>query len=324
MSQNHNPSGASNAADENIQSWNLQNHTVYLATIAKYASDNWGITFDSVEAFNEPSSSYWSATGTQEGSHFTYATMSTIIGYLRTELDNQGLNSMKIAATDETSYDQAKTTWTSLSSAALATLDQYDVHGYEYGSGDRVGLYNYVSDANKILWNSEYGEADATGSELVSNLILDFRWLHPTAWVYWQVIDGGGWGLIDGDNDAGTLGAVSQKYYALAQFTRHIRQGMEILDGGGDSIVAAYDSANSKLIIVAVNWGSSSQTITFDLSKFSGYQNGATVPRWYTQIGSSGSQYVSSASDTKISGTQFSSSFGSNVIQTFEVPNVTL
>ena len=31
---------------------------------------------------------------------------------------------------------------------------------------------------------------------LASNLNLDLRWLHPTAWVYWQVLDGGGWGLV--------------------------------------------------------------------------------------------------------------------------------
>ena len=31
---------------------------------------------------------------------------------------------------------------------------------------------------------------------LASNLNLDMRWLHPTAWVYWQVLDGGGWGLV--------------------------------------------------------------------------------------------------------------------------------
>ena len=32
---------------------------------------------------------------------------------------------------------------------------------------------------------------------LASNLNLDMRWLHPTAWVYWQVLDDtGGWGLV--------------------------------------------------------------------------------------------------------------------------------
>ena len=210
-----------------------------------------------------------------------------------------------------------------MTASAISNINQVDVHGYEYGSGNRVAVYNDALSARKILWNSEYGDSDATGVSLVSNLILDFRWLHPTAWVYWQVLDISGWGLITADNDVGTVGAISQKYFALAQFTRHIRQGMEILDGGGDSIVAAYDAVNSKLIIVAVNWSTSSQTITFDLSEFASVTNGATVPRWYTQLSSSGSQYVA-ASDTKISGTSFEVSFASNMIQTFEVSNIKL
>lgn len=323
MCKNKNPSGASDGS-ENIQSWNLQDHAVYLATIAKYAASNWGVTFDSVDAFNEPSANYWKADGTQEGCHFAYSTMSTVIGYLRTELDKRGLNSMKIAATDETSYDQAVATWGSLTSSAVNNVNQICVHGYQQGSGNRVGLYNAAVQKNKVLWNSEYGDSDATGKNLVSNLILDFRWLHPTAWVYWQVLDSGGWGLIDANNDQGTIGAATQKYFALAQFTRHIRQGMRILDGGGDSVVAAYDSVNKKLIIVAVNWSTSGQYLNFDLSNFPTIKDGSKVPRWYTQLGASGSQYVSSASDTAISGTKFWSYFESNVIQTFEVPNVSL
>ena len=39
-------------------------------------------------------------------------------------------------------------------------------------------------------------QGDASGMSLASNLNLDMRWLHPTAWVYWQVLDGGGWGLV--------------------------------------------------------------------------------------------------------------------------------
>ncbi|KAL9109981.1 MAG: hypothetical protein Q9227_005504 [Pyrenula ochraceoflavens] len=323
MCKNHNPSGASGGA-ENIQSWNLENHTFYLATIAKYAASNWGITFDSVEAFNEPSADYWTDAGTQEGCHFDYGTQSTVINNLRTELNNQGLTSIRIAASDETSYDQAVTTWNQLTSSAKSNVNQIGVHGYEYGDGNRIGVYNDALGAGKSLWNSEYGDSDATGENLVSNLFLDIRRLHPTAWVYWQALDSGGWGLIDANNDAKTIGSVAQKYFALAQFTRHIRESMMILDGGGDSIVAAYDSNNRKLVIVAVNLNSKGQNLTFDLSKFSSVPTNKSVPRWYTKLATSGSQYVESATDTIIVGSKFSSYFDSRVIQTFEISNVGL
>lgn len=179
-----------------------------------------------------------------------------------------------------------------------------------------------MSGAGKALWNSEYGENDATGSNLISNLMLDLIWLHPTAWVYWQALDGGGWGLIDGDNDKLTVGQPSQKYFVLAQFTRHIRPGMTILDGGSDYTVAAYDSSRQVLVIVAVNRGSAGY-LNFDLSKFSQpSSSGTLVPRWSTQTGS-GEQY-GYHEDTKVSGTKFWSYFDTGAIQTFEVPNVKL
>ncbi|OHE92126.1 endo-beta-1,6-galactanase [Colletotrichum orchidophilum] len=319
--KNHNPSG-SDGGGENIQSWNLQHHAVYMANIAKYAKDNWGITFETVEPFNEPSANWWKATGTQEGCHIDVATQATIINFLRTELNSRGLQSMSISASDENNYDQAVATLENLGDAALKNVSRINVHGYQYGDGARDKLYSLASARGLRLWNSEYGENDASGERLVSNLLLDFRWLRPTGWVYWQVLDGGGWGLIDADNEAASLGSANQKYFVLAQFARHIREGMQILDGGADNVVAAYDAANSKLVIVAVNWGAA-QYLNFDLSGFTqAATNGATVTRWRTQIGT-GDRYVQ-ASDTKMSGKKFWSHFESKMVQTFEIPNVKL
>ncbi|KAM5352752.1 hypothetical protein ACJ41O_005474 [Fusarium nematophilum] len=321
MCKNHNPSGSSDGS-ENIQSWNLGQHAVYMATIAKYAKDNWGITFESVEPFNEPSADWWKANGTQEGCHIDISTQATIINNLRTELNNRGLSSMTIAASDESYYDQAVSTLNGLGDAALSNIARINVHGYQYGDGRRDQIYNLASSRSKRVWNSEYGESDATGQRLISNLILDFRFLRPTAWVYWQVLDGEGWGLIDANNENGSVGAVSQKYFVLAQFTRHIREGMRILDGGADNVVAAYDSGRKKLVIVAINWGNA-QYLNFDLSKFAQpSKNGAPVARWHTRIGT-GDQYVK-YSDTTMNGTKFWSWFEAKSVQTFEVEDVVI
>jgi galactan endo-1,6-beta-galactosidase len=323
MCYNHNPAGSSGGSSDNLQSWNYDQHAVYLATIAEYAKTNWGITFTSVEPFNEPSSDWWNGnSGTQEGCHFDASTQATVIPYLRTELNNRGLSSTIISASDENTYDIAVSTFNSLGSTALADVGRINVHGYQYGDGSRDGLYSLVSKAGKKLWNSEYGDSDGTGQQLVSNLILDFRWLHQTAWVYWQIVDVSGWGLLTGDDTSGTISGPAQKYFILAQFTRHIRPGMQILDAGCDYAVAAYDSTNKKLIVVAVNWGSA-QYLNFDLSKFkTPGTNGALVPRWSTQIGS-GDRYAS-YNDTFMSGTKFWSHFNTNQVQTFEVSNVSM
>ncbi|KAI1296235.1 glycoside hydrolase superfamily [Xylaria venustula] len=320
---NHNPSGSNDGSSDNLQTWNHQQAAVYLSTIALYAKNNWGITFHSVEAFNEPSASWWNGlTGTQEGCHFDVATQQDVLPYLRSELDSRGLNSVLISASDENTYDVAISTWNGLNSTAKAAVGQINVHGYQYGDGDRTTLYNQAQSASKKLWNSEYGESDATGSELISNVILDFRWLHPTGWVYWQIVDGGGWGLITGDNAALSLSGPTQKYYVLALLTRHIRPGMRILDAGSDYAIAAYDTTAHKLVIVAVNWGSA-QYLNFDLSQFSTPgQSGTTIQRWSTQIGS-GEQYAT-YNDTTLSGSKFWSYFAQNQVQTFEVPGVVI
>jgi galactan endo-1,6-beta-galactosidase len=268
-------------------------------------------------------SSWWNGkTGTQEGCHIGISSQEAVLSALRSELNERGLTSTIIAASDETSYDQAVSTWQKLSSAARANVVRINVHGYQEADGRRDTLYSLASTGGKKLWNSEYGENDSTGKRLVSNLILDFRWLRPTAWVYWQVLDGAGWGLIDADNENGWTGAASQKYFTLAQFTRHIRPGMRIMDGGSDNVVAAYDAANRKLVIVAVNWGSA-QYLNFELSRFKQPStSGAKVLRWRTQIGS-GDQYVA-YSDTTMNGTKFWSWFETGTVQTFEVSNVGL
>ena len=52
MCNNHNPSGSDDGSSDNLQTWNHQQHAVYLAAIALYAKNNWGITFNAVEPFN--------------------------------------------------------------------------------------------------------------------------------------------------------------------------------------------------------------------------------------------------------------------------------
>lgn len=134
MCTNHNPSGNNNGASNNLQTTFLNQHALYLATIAQYAKANWGITFASVEAFNEPVSAWWvGTTGTQEGCHFDISYQSEVIPPLRTALNNAGLSGTIVAGSDENTYDLATTTFKGLTSAAVGDLGRVNVHGYQYG-----------------------------------------------------------------------------------------------------------------------------------------------------------------------------------------------
>ncbi|AVT31650.1 beta-1,6-galactanase [Plantactinospora sp. BC1] len=317
MCLNHNPSGAAGGGN-NLQSWNYAQHAYHLAVTARRARDSWGVTFRTVDPFNEPSSSWWTATGTQEGCHIDASIQRTVLAHLRTALDDQGLTGVAISASDETSYDLARTTWNSFDAATRAVVRQVNVHGYQGSGGRRDLLYNDVRAAGKVLWNSETGDSDGTGITMAKNLCLDWTWLHPTAWVYWQVMDpSAGWAAIAYDPTTHTPGAVQPKYHVLAQFTRHIRPGMRILNTGNGSAVAAYDAAARRLVVVAVNTGAA-QTLTFDLSAFGTVTGGVT--RWTTVP--AGADRYTRRTDVRLSGKSVSLAFPAASVQTLEIDGV--
>ncbi|MFF9619990.1 glycoside hydrolase [Streptomyces griseosporeus] len=324
MCSNHNPSGAADGGN-NLQSWNHRQHAAHLAAVALYARQHWGVTFATVEAFNEPSSAWWKADGTQEGCHVDASVQTAVLPYLRSELDKRGLQSTRIAASDETSYDLARTTWNSFNATTKSLVDRVNVHGYQGAGGRRDLLYtDVVTTSRKALWNSETGDSDGTGLTMARNLLYDFRWLHPTAWVYWQVMDpSAGWAMIAYDPSTLQPGAIQTKYYVMAQFSRHIRPGMTILDTGVSNAVAALDRAAKRLVIVAANTGTSAQTLTFDLSRFPTVTGGTggLVPRWQTAT-TGGDQYRP-YTDTYLTGKTLSVPFAAGAVQTLQVDGVT-
>lgn len=289
MCKNDNPSGAARGEDENLRPEHREDFAHYLAAIARRAKDHWGITFTTVAAFNEPSSNYWHADGKQEGAHFSPASQIEILPLVRAALDRQGLTDMALSASDETSYDHALTAWRAYPPETRALVSQVNVHGYQGGGGDRVGLDRAVRiESGKPLWNSEHGDRDATGFDMARNFHRDMAWLRPLAWCYWQAIDGGlqgkgnsGWGLIDGDMMEARLLRANPKAYVFAQYSRHIRPGMKILDQGDTETVVALDETSGRLVVAAMNSRRQPRTLRVDLSAFAA--RGAAASAWLTE-----------------------------------------
>jgi galactan endo-1,6-beta-galactosidase len=176
-----------------------------------------------------------------------------------------------------------------------------------------------VSKDGKQLWNSEYGEINGTGLKLTENLHLDFRYLHPTAWCFWQPFDGKGWGAIMADLPGKTFQQVNPKYFVFAQYSRHIRPGMTILSTGETDTIAAFDLKGRKLVIVAHNLSGKPSEKIFDLSKFN--VPDGLVTRWITEPDAS-TRYKEQR-DLRVSGKRLEASMPPLSIQTFEVENVT-
>ena len=199
--------------------------------------------------------------------------------------DALGLREVDIAASDENSYTIAIATWSDFDDTTKGIVDQVNVHGYEYGNGRRDVLYN-VTKGN--VYGIASTERDATGQSLAANLNLDFKWLHPTAWVYWQAVDQSGWGLLAGDENrmpSPTLASVpNNKYFVLAQYTRHVRPGMIIIDGGSDkNTIAAWNRNRSGLVLITVNYGTE-QNVKYDLSQIYTKSCPTKARRWTTNF----------------------------------------
>ncbi|MFC0039667.1 glycoside hydrolase [Actinomadura rayongensis] len=282
MTVNGNPSGAERPDQDNLSPAHRETYARYIAAVARHARDHWNVHFASVEPFNEPSLQAWHASQNQEGCHFTVDAQAAVLTPLRRALDARGLHDVRIAASDECFYSQATNTWRDLPADVRRLIGRVNVHGYERDddSVGRAALRTAIG-ATTPLWQSEYCDGEPAGLRTALNIGRDLRSLRPRAWVYWQPVDGLGWGLLTGAYDdttpnptggaPGTLRAevteVNAKYYVLAQYTRHIRPGMHILDSGHPDTVAAYDVPARRLTLVTAN-SAVARTVTYDLRRF--------------------------------------------------------
>lgn len=303
-------------ADENLKEDMYDDFADYLTTVTKYARDNWGITFRTLSAFNEPSSAYWYFGNRQEGNRMYPANQEKMIGYLYDSLVAKELPTL-VSAPEETSIDLAKATINSYSATTKSKLDQFNTHSYS--GSDRVGLN--MAAGGKRIWNSEHGDGDVTGETLSKNILWDIKYLKNQAWVYWQAVEGhnSGWGMLETDlNEGGNRSFnVVKKYHVMMQWSKFIRPGYRIIDIGDDNSVAACDSVGQKLIIVTKNESTSSNTITYDLSA---YPNVGTINGYRT--GYTGAENMEPISNLNLTNKKFTVTQPSKSISTYVIENV--
>jgi galactan endo-1,6-beta-galactosidase len=270
MCRNDSTAGSDDGKD-NLDARHRKIFARYLAIVARRARDEWGIHFGTVEPFNEPSAYWWKFPGTQEGCAVAVAAQEEVIRALRSELDARGLSRVGIAASDENTVDEALKTWNGMTPQTRSLIDCVNVHGYygqrAYRGPNRAELHKAVSAAARRLWLSEYGERDGSGATMARSIALDVNEMRVTAWVYWQPLDSGGWGLVQSNPGDNWIGPPNPKYYVLAQYSRHIRPGMVLLGTDDTDTVAAYDHAKQRLVLVTLNAGEDTR-VAYDLRGF--------------------------------------------------------
>jgi galactan endo-1,6-beta-galactosidase len=338
MTVNGNPSGIGRGNRDNLALAGRQAFARYIAVVTRRARDVWGVRFGSVEPFNEPSLGAWHADQNQEGCCFSLRAQESVIARVRRALDENGLDDVLVAASDEWGYTGAADTWRNLSRRARRDVGRVNVHGYQRDAdpGSRMELRAAVGDTP--VWQTEYAEGEPDGLTMALNIGRDLRYLRPSAWSCWQPVEALDWGLLDGEYDdqtpnpdgraAGTLrgevGGVNAKYYVLAHYTRHIRPGARILDSGHENTVASHDPAARRLTLVTA--GDRPEIITYDLGLFSIAEGGGddrAVRLWVTDaIDAAAGRRYERTPGARLDGRTLTVTHEASTVTTMEIDNV--
>jgi O-glycosyl hydrolase len=327
MLDNSCTAGGPNGA-ENLSSAHYNDFASYIATIAKHFHDSFGITLQSVEPFNEPSGTWWTSTGTQEGMFVSQSTQNTVIPLVASALAQNGASAYtSVSSPDDNTVTESNSDYAAYSSTTRADLAQWNTHTYGGSDSDRIAAYTNIGQiAHKRLWMSEWG-AGAQGTQIAAALALsheildDEQHLHPASWVAWQAVNEAGdtpdsmWGLAYRDSNNNI--SYPSRYYAMGNYSKFVREGYMMIGNNDANTFSAYNASSHTLVLVTTNSSTSSNTVTYNLSHF-------------TSVGSSATPYQTSATENlqqlsavSISNGSFSSSLPAQSITTFVIPNVT-
>ena len=289
-------SGAVHASQNNLRADQVDAFAEYLAQVALYYKEHYGITFQSISPMNEPNTAYWEAfSPKQEGCHVSPGeSQSAILLATKEALEEKGLGSILLVGTDETSTNLAASSFKKLSEEAKAALSRIDTHSYKANKMEE--LQTLAAENGKDLWMSEVDGDGALGKNsgemgaglwLANKMISDIQGLMPSAWILWQGIDNhissegymgnqdsgapdlsrGYWGLTIVDHDKEEI-LLTKKYYAFGQLSRYIRPGYRILTTTEYGVLAAYSEEEKKLVIVVVNAEETDREVGFSLEGF--------------------------------------------------------
>jgi O-glycosyl hydrolase len=314
---------------ENLNPAHYNDFATYMATIAQYFHDSFGITLQTIAPFNEPSGTWWTSGGSQEGMAVSKGTQNTIIPLVASALAQNGAAAYTaVSSSDDNTVTEAVNDYNSYASSTKSAMAQWNTHSYGGSDADRNNAYANIGQGDgKRLWMSEWG-IGSQGSPINAALALshqildDEQHLHPVTWVGWQAVNEAGatdpddvWGLAYRDSN-NTISYPS-RYYAMGNYSKFLRPGYTMIGNSDANTFTAYNASTHSLVIVATNSSTSSTSTTYNLANFS------SVGSIATPYQTSASENLAQLADVSIANKTFSSSLPAQSITTFVIPNVT-
>lgn len=269
-------SGHEDRHSDNLRSGFERSFADYLVTVTAELQKRHGITFRTLSPVNEPGTDYWHAANTQEGSHWNPASQVRIIDATFEALQAKGLRTV-VSAPDETNSHLFVEDWEGYSATTRSRIGQLNVHSY--GTLHQTAVRDIARASGIRLWMSENdtpfpGDPEdfagmSTPLAFAEHVVADIKRLEPSAWIFWQAVEtlsaidgkkGSNWGLVKADLRAAPEAdhkiAVTKKYWAMMQFSRHIRPGDRLIPVADEDTVASLSADGRRMVLVHVNPGS--------------------------------------------------------------------
>ncbi|WP_058306573.1 glycoside hydrolase [Gracilibacillus massiliensis] len=282
-------SGNTNSTEDNLREDKYDEFATYLTRVVEHFEEEKGITFNTLSPVNEPNTDYWGAQGRQEGSHWSPDSQAKIINEVSDKLNDLGLNT-DIAAMDETNPQKFRQNWQAYNQATRDNVGQMNVH--TYWPEERGAVRDIAKGEDKRLWMSEVDLGPSgipqdfdniePGLALSERITSDIMTLEPKAWVLWQAIEDQvnmnadnenmNWGLIHVDFDPEDFDGLeyykNKKYYTMANYTKFIRPGHQVINTNNENTLAAINKKDQQAVVVYTNQSESEENIALDLSGF--------------------------------------------------------
>ena len=270
--------GSVNGNTTNLKPEMFDDFADYLTEVTKYYHDSLGITFNHIEPFNEPYSTWWTANkeNGQEGCYFSQPDQERMIRELYRSLQQKNmLEYCKIAAMDANSIDEGYQGLLQYKNAGdiLDKIDRLDVHSY-FGSM-RNEIRDFARTQNKKLWQSESGPLNVGGTPehqmitVAARIVTDIKEMGCTAWLDWQLANDKSpmWGMLIGQYDKVEQPVIKgPSFYLRAQFSRYIKPGYSIIHSSNSSSIAALSPDKSELVLIYVNSTNKSEKLSLRIA----------------------------------------------------------
>lgn len=155
---------------------------------------------------------------------------------------------------------------------SLATANLDILAGHIYGGG--LARYPLAEEKGKEVWMTEHLSGEGSQANdwswclPVAKEINDVMQAGMSAYVWWYIVRFYG-PISDGERNSGAKGSATKKGYVMSQYSRFIRSGDYRVDSkswpttGNVSVTAYKDGSSSKVVLVAVNTGSSPLEVAF-------------------------------------------------------------